>query len=132
MDPEFCTLRVARPTDRLEAITAMYRDGLGLTELGSFEGHSGFDGCMLGFEGAPYHLEFTHQRGHRAGGAASEEHLLVFYFPDPAQWEAKCARMEAAGFRRVNAHNAYWDARGRSFEDLDGYRVVLQNAQWPS
>jgi len=24
----------------------------------------------------------------------------------------------------------YWDAHGRTFEDLDGYRVVLQNAAW--
>jgi hypothetical protein len=44
-------LRVARPTDRLETIVKMYQDGLGLEILGSFEGHSGFDGVMLGNAG---------------------------------------------------------------------------------
>ncbi len=26
--------------------------------------------------------------------------------------------------------NPYWDKLGRTFEDPDGYRVVLQNADW--
>ena len=26
--------------------------------------------------------------------------------------------------------NPYWEIRGRTFEDLDGYRVVLQNSAW--
>ncbi|WP_415750386.1 hypothetical protein [Burkholderia sp. BCC1988] len=24
----------------------------------------------------------------------------------------------------------YWDACGQTFEDADGYRIVLQNARW--
>jgi hypothetical protein len=24
----------------------------------------------------------------------------------------------------------YWDLQGKTFEDIDGYRVVLQNAVW--
>ena len=39
-------------------------------------------------------------------------------------------RMLAAGFRSVSSANPYWDVRGRTFEDLDGYRVVLQNSAW--
>jgi len=61
------TLRVARPTDHLEEIVRFYTDGLGLSRLGSFEDHDGFDGVMLGVPGAAYHLEFTRKRGHRAG-----------------------------------------------------------------
>jgi hypothetical protein len=38
--------------------------------------------------------------------------------------------MIAAGFSPVAAFNPYWDTRGRTFEDDDGYRVVLQNAEW--
>jgi len=38
--------------------------------------------------------------------------------------------MLAAGFRAVRPQNPYWDQEGRSFADLDGYRVVLQNAAW--
>jgi hypothetical protein len=56
------TLRVARATDRLEEVARFYLEGLGLNKLGSFENHEGFDGVMLGSPGAPYHLEFTHQR----------------------------------------------------------------------
>ena len=39
--------------------------------------------------------------------------------------------MTAAGFRTVTAFNPYWEVRGKTFEDIDGYRVVVQNAAWP-
>jgi hypothetical protein len=45
-------------------------------------------------------------------------------------WRASCARMEAAGFADVASFNPHWDPCGRTFEDLDGYRVVLQNGIW--
>jgi hypothetical protein len=38
--------------------------------------------------------------------------------------------MTSAGFREVPSNNPYWDLQGRTFEDIDGYRVVLQNAAW--
>jgi hypothetical protein len=38
--------------------------------------------------------------------------------------------MLAAGFRQVTSFNPYWDVRGRTYEDEDGYRIVLQNAEW--
>jgi hypothetical protein len=123
-------LRVARPTDHLEAITAMYRDGLGLETLGSFVDHEGFDGVMLGQRGGRYHLEFTHHRGHRVGRAPTQDHLLVLYISDPAAHAARCEQMRCAGFVEVASYNPYWDRLGRTFEDLDGYRVVLQRAEW--
>ena len=123
-------LRVARPTDHLAAIAEMYAKGLEFTVLAQFEDHDGFDGIILGHPQQPYHLEFTTQRGHHVGTAPTQDHLLLFYLPDQAEWEASCARMLAAGFRRVPAYNPYWDVHGRTFEDLDGYRVVLQNAAW--
>ena len=30
----------------------------------------------------------------------------------------------------VKAFNPYWDRKGKTFEDPDGYRVVLQQASW--
>ena len=123
-------LRVARPTDQLEAITAMYVEGLNLQVIGHFEDHDGFDGVMVGDFGAPYHLEFTSARGHEAGRAPTEDNLLIFYIPDPVDWEAACARMEASGFQPIPSFNPCWDLRGRTFEDLDGYRVALQNTPW--
>lgn len=123
-------LRVARPTDNLEAVLRFYRDGLGLALVASFEGHAGFDGVMLALPDATYHLEFTHQRGHRVGRAPSQDHLLVFYLPDVAAWHAAIARMQAQGYAPVPAYNPYWGERGVTFEDPDGYRVVLQNTGW--
>lgn len=124
-------LRVARPTDSLEPIAAMYREGLGLQVLGEFRDHDGFDGIILGRPEASYQIEFTHHRGHRVGGAPTQDNLLVFYHPDRAVWTEACARMAAADFRQVPSYNPYWDVAGCTFEDPDGYRVVLQNAPAP-
>lgn len=38
--------------------------------------------------------------------------------------------MEAAGFGSVTAFNCYWEEFGRTFEDPDGYRIVIQQADW--
>ncbi len=123
-------LRIARPSDDLDALPAFYVEGLGLRLLGRFEDHDGFDGLILGLPGAGYHLEFTHARGHRAGRAPTRDNLLVLYLPDPVVWEAAVARMIAAGFAPVPAFNPYWDRAGRTFEDPDGYRIVLQCQDW--
>jgi catechol 2,3-dioxygenase-like lactoylglutathione lyase family enzyme len=124
------TLRVARPTDRLVEVVRFYQDGLGLERLDSFEDHEGFDGVMLGLPGAPYHLEFTRHHSHRAGRAPSADNLLVFYLPDAQEWRSAVDRLLAAGYASVPSFNPYWDRSGRTFEDPDGYRVVLQNAAW--
>ena len=129
-DPGNAHLRVARPTDDLVAVVAFYRDALGFDVLYEFRDHDGFDGVMLGRKGAAYHLEFTRKAGHKAGRAPTEDNLLVFYLPDEAEWRAAVERMERAGHAPVRAFNAYWDRRGRTFEDPDGYRVVLQNTNW--
>ena len=123
-------LRIARPTDDLERLLPFYRDGLGLSVLFRFADHDGFDGVMLGQEGASYHLEFTRSAGHVAGRAPTKENLLVFYMPDRLAWQAALDRMKAASFEPVAAFNPYWDRNGVTFEDPDGYRVVLQNAPW--
>jgi catechol 2,3-dioxygenase-like lactoylglutathione lyase family enzyme len=125
------TLRVARPTDHLDEVVRFYTQGLGLEVLGSFQDHEGFDGVILGSPGEPYHLEFTRKRGHRAGRAPTQDNLLVFYLPDPALWQDAVERMRAAGYEPVPAFNPYWRRAGRTFEDPDGFRVVLQNASWP-
>jgi len=123
-------LRIARPVSDLAASQAMYCRGLGLKVVGSFEDHEGFDGVMLGAEDAGYHLEFTRCRSHPLVPAPTPEDLAVFYIPSLPEWQEACASMVAAGFRQVASFNPYWDVRGRTYEDHDGYRVVLQNAGW--
>ena len=126
------TLRVARPTDDIDRLLPFYAVGLGLEVLYRFEDHEGFDGVMLGRPGAPYHLEFTRARGHAAGRAPTEDNLLVFYLTDAEDCRAAVERMRAAGFEPVRSFNPYWDRTGLTFEDPDGYRVVLNNAGWPT
>ena len=123
-------LRIARPVRALEPSAAMYCKGLGLQEIGRFEDHAGFDGVMLGQAGCPYHFEFTHCRTHPVAPAPTAEDLLVFYVPDATEWQRMCAAMLDAGFVDVAPFNPYWQQRGRSFADLDGYRVVLEQASW--
>jgi len=123
-------MRVARPSDDLAAVVRFYRDGLGFDVLGEFKGHEGFDGVMLGGQGGAYHLEFTRKAGHKAGRAPTDDNLLVFYLPDAEAWERAVAHLEALGQKPVRAFNPYWDRNGKTFEDPDGYRVVLQNAAW--
>jgi hypothetical protein len=125
-------LRIARPTRSISAILPFYVMGLGFSVLGSFKDHAGFDGFMLGHSSAPYHLEFTMEQGHDPGRAPTKDNLLVFYLPDRLQWKNAVAQMQDAGFEAVTSWNPYWDAedKGRTFEDADGWRVVLWNEGW--
>ena len=108
----------------------MYCRGLGLHVIGAFENHDGFDGVMLGVEGSNYHFEFTRFRDHPVAPAPTPEDLVVLYMPAAAEWQAACAAMSAAGFKQVTSFNPYWEARGRTFVDPDGYRIVLHQSEW--
>jgi catechol 2,3-dioxygenase-like lactoylglutathione lyase family enzyme len=124
-------VRIARATNDLQQALRFYRAGLGLEILGSFTDHAGFDGVMLGSITSPFlHFEFTHQRAVEVAPAPTRENLIVFYLPDPAEWAARVQRMIQHGFQPVAAHNPYWDDRGKTFEDFEGYRVVLFNGEW--
>jgi len=94
-------LRVARPTDRLDDVVRFDTEGLGLASLGAF--------------------------AHRAPSA---DNLLVFHLPDEREWREAVGRMIGSGYEPVPSFNPYWDQVGRTFEDPDGYRVVLQHAAW--
>jgi catechol 2,3-dioxygenase-like lactoylglutathione lyase family enzyme len=124
--------RIARPVSDLTRTEVMYRRGLGMERLGHFEDHEGFDGVMIGEPGGDHHFEFTYCRTHPVKPTPTPEDLLVFYVPDREEWSRRCASMLAAGFTTVASLNPYWDKAGRTFEDHDGYRVVVQCASWVS
>ncbi|WP_330926740.1 VOC family protein [Candidatus Sororendozoicomonas aggregata] len=132
MIPKTAKMRVARPTDNLSEITQMYVNGLGFELLGDFVDHNGFDGSIIGHKHHNYHLEFTHHKGDEVGKAPTKDNLLVFYFTDPEKWQDSCQKMSRAGFIEVEPYNDYWGVSGKTYEDLDGYRVVLQNREWAS
>ena len=128
MIPKKSTLRVARPTDNLSALCKQYVDGLGFNIISEFCDHDGFNGVIIGHEVHPYHFEFTHHIGTEVGRAPTKDNLIVFYIPDNDDWLNACEAMSCASFEMVESYNPYWDANGKTFEDIDGYRVVLQNA----
>jgi catechol 2,3-dioxygenase-like lactoylglutathione lyase family enzyme len=120
-------VRVARPTDRLDEVVRFYRDGLGLAELGSFEGHAGYSGFFLGLPGLEYHLEFTSHESGSPCPAPSRDNLLVLYLESAEAVERLTARLAAIGHPPVAPENPYWDTVEDSVtvEDPDGWRVVL-------
>ncbi|KAI0875654.1 prolyl endopeptidase [Hypoxylon argillaceum] len=130
-------IRIARPTDSIPTLLPFYVDGLGFEVKFSFAGHDNFDGVILTLPSSPlapasgYHLEFTQHASHRAGRAPTQDNLLIFYMPDETLYQAAVARMRGAGFEPVKSFNPYWDRCGTTFEDPDGYRVVLANMNSP-
>ena len=70
------------------------------------------------------------QHGHHAGKAPTKDNLLVFYIADKMAWELSCKSMVESGCKNVKSYNPYWDINGNTFEDIDGYRVVLENSNW--
>jgi hypothetical protein len=123
-------LRIARPVSDLQRSATLYGTGLALDELGRFHDHAGFDGVMLGKAGMDYHIELTVRRSHPVMPTPTWEDLLVFYLPERIDWLHACARMLDAGFNEVSPLNPYWQARGRTFRDHDGYSIVLEHAAW--
>lgn len=108
----------------------MYKQGLGFELLSSFIDHDGFDGMIIGKPDCSYHLEFTQHKYTKVGQAKNTEQLLVFYLPKKDEWLARCKLMTVAGFKEVSSFNPYWDRFGKAFEDIDCYRVVIENDRW--
>ncbi|ORY04292.1 Glyoxalase/Bleomycin resistance protein/Dihydroxybiphenyl dioxygenase [Clohesyomyces aquaticus] len=127
-------LRIARPTSSIPGILPFYTTGLGFEVIGSFYQHAGFDGVMLGHPSLPYHFEFTTEKGQDVGKAPTKDNLLVFYLPDMEEWKSAIERIEKQGFPAVKSSNPYWDqdGKGKTFEDPDGWRIVLWNEVWKS
>ncbi len=123
-------IRIARATNDLNRITDLYKKGLGLTILGSFQNHSGFDGVMLGNPKVDYHFEFTFEHGKSAPLSNSAENLVIFYIPERQEAEKLKVDMISAGFINVKSHNPYWENNGYTFEDFEGFRVVICFNKW--
>ena len=119
-------LRVARHTDRLAQLVTFYRDGIGLVEAGSFRDHDGYDGVFLELPGTGAHLELTSGGPHGAP-APHPESLLVLYLENDEAVQSVAARLDVDP---VMPANPYWAAHGVTFEDPDGFQVVLVPERW--
>ena len=122
-------VRVARPTDRMKEVVRFYCDGLGLKQTGSFEDHDGYSGVMLGLPGRVYHLEFTEHSEGSPCPAPTKDNLLVLYMPDEEAINRLVERLGLLGYAPVPPENPYWEEKGITFEDPDGWRVVLMNTE---
>ncbi|MCP1493229.1 putative glyoxalase superfamily protein PhnB [Peribacillus frigoritolerans] len=121
-------IRVARPTDQLKKVVNFYCEGLGLKKIGSFEGHEGYDGIMIGLPDSSYHLEFTQHNDGSPCPAPSKDNLLVFYIPERKTIEEITNRLKGMGYEQVSPENPYWEKSGVTIEDPDGWRIVLMNS----
>ena len=86
-------LRVARHTERLDEVVGFYRDGIGLTEIGAFHDHDGYEGVFLAVPGIGAHLELTAGGGHGAPEPHPES-LLVLYLGDEDAVRSVAERLE--------------------------------------
>jgi catechol 2,3-dioxygenase-like lactoylglutathione lyase family enzyme len=122
-------VRIARPTDQLDAVVRFYVEGLGLPRIGGFSDHAGYDGVMIGLPGRDYHLEFTQHIDGSPCPAPSRDNLLVFYVPDREAIARTASRLRSMGHDPVEPENPYWLDKARTFEDPDGWRIVLMNTE---
>lgn len=127
VDMPVVQVRFARPTDKLDEVVKFYSEGLGLKTVGSFQDHDGYSGYMLGLPGRELHLEFTQHEDGSPCPAPSRDNLLVLYMPDREAIRRVVNRLRQGGYDPVDPENLYWAEKGVTFEDPDGWRVVLMN-----
>ena len=117
-------VRIARPTDQLQEVERFYCEGVGLEKLGSFEGHKGYDGIMLGLPGFSHHLEFTQHEHGSPCPAPSLDNLLVLYLPDRTGIEKVVKRLEKMGYPEVVPDNPYWKEKGSCYHSRPRWLAV--------
>ena len=83
---------------------------------------------MLALPGRRDHLEFTHHESGSPCPAPTKDNLLVFYVEDDGAFRETAARLRRHGHEPVAPENPYWAEEGLTFEDPDGWRVVLMHA----
>lgn len=119
-------IRIARPTDKFMEVMDFYEKGVGLPRLTDFAGN-GYTGVIYGLPGSSHHLEFiTHENGSPCP-APTEDNLLVLYIPEKDQVNRIAERLFSMGYEEVEPENPYWEEKGITIEDPDGWRIVLMN-----
>lgn len=120
-------IRIARPTHQLQEVVNFYHHGLDFPIIGSFSNHNGYDGVMLGMPDSRVHLEFTSHTEGSPCPAPTRDNLLVLYFDTNEKYLAAVTRLKVWGAQEVEPENPYWKHRSSSFEDPDGWGVILFN-----
>lgn len=119
------SFRVARPTARLEEIRQFYGEVLEMDLVSSFSDHSGYSGFIFKLPGQDVELEFIYQENIKRYPKPTPENLLVWYIDNPLEWEKKIKSLEDRKVKEVQPENPWWEGRSRTFEDPDGWRIVI-------
>jgi hypothetical protein len=106
-----------------------YRRSLGMPMIDHFEDHAGYSGVMLGLPNEQVHVEFTHAEAGSPCPAPTRDNLLVIYMPDLRMYREALKHMRDQGHVPVVPENPYWKEKSETFEDPDGWRVVLYNEE---
>jgi catechol 2,3-dioxygenase-like lactoylglutathione lyase family enzyme len=116
-------VRIARASRDLIGAEKFYRQGLQFTLVDRFVNHAGYSGVILAMPGEAQ-LEITqHARGRAAKPDADD--LLVLYLPTAERLSRLRMRLERLGHASVQPANPYWLGGALTFEDPDGWRIVL-------
>ncbi len=116
--------RTARHTRQLNPIIDFYGRMLGLQVLGEFKDHQNYDGVFLGIPGESWHLEFTVSTDNPVHDPDDDD-LLVFYAESLEEFNKIKDRFIANKVQHVRPKNPYWERNGITFEDPDGFRIVI-------
>jgi hypothetical protein len=124
---ETTQIRLGRPTNQLEALLNFYCRGLGMESLLTFaEDPAGYSGVVLGLPGQTFHLELcSHRLGFKDCRPPTRDNLLVFYLNESIDMNRMVEHMGRLGYPPVPATNPHWEQNGVTFEDPDGWRIVL-------
>src|SRR5215204_2535077 len=82
------------------------------------------DACVAG-QARPPRVHAPRER--QPTSPPTKDNLLVLYIEDGDAIRQMAARMRRHGHESVEPENPYWAEKGLTFEDPDGWRVVLMN-----
>lgn len=116
--------RAARHTTDLNRIIDFYGRILGLKVLAQFKAHNNYDGVFLGLPGADWHLEFTIS-DIAPIHLPDDDDLLVFYAETVTEFNSIKEKFIAENIKPSAPKNPYWEKNGITFEDPDGFRIVI-------
>jgi len=117
-------LRIARHTSNLNRMIDFYGRIMGLKILGEFKNHQNYNGVFLGIPGADWHLEFTISDNPPVHQPDADD-LLVFYTATIDEFTTLKKKLIANHVKNVAPVNSYWAKSGITFEDPDGFRIVI-------
>ena len=116
--------RLARHTNKLEQLKDFYVNLIGLSVLGEFKNHSGYDGVFIGNENLDWHLEFT-QTVEPADHKFDDDDILVFYPETQIDYDNLLERLNSQNVKRLVSKNPYWRENGLTIQDPDEHTVVI-------